>query len=417
MDNAPSTTQVQAGTLITNAGQLVTCVPAPGNPLGIIEGGCVAIQGNRIVAVGSKDTVAKQCDTTLAKVIDATGKTVVPGFVDCHTHLVFGGSRRAEYAVRLTTNDPEAIQKACPLTGLEASMAMTREASEDALYAQSAARLSAMIQNGTTTIEIKSGYGLNVEDEMKQLRVIQRLAKNFPVDIMPTFLGAHAWPANMPKAQYIELLLKESIPAVAASGLAVFCDIWCDDGFYDAKECETILKAGLDAGLKPKIHTDGYSYIGGSDLAADMGMVSADHLNYTPPAAIEKMVKAGVTGVVLPTTDFAVNHPKPFNPRPMLDAGLTLALGTNCNPGVWVESMAFVMMLATRRHAMTPAEALLAATIGGAKALGLSHDRGTLEPGKLADVQIWHVPQFEDAVYRLGVSPVETVIKNGEVVA
>ena len=195
--------------------------------------------------------------------------------------------------------------------------------------------------------------------------------------------------------------------------MAEACDVYCDDGYYSVEESRKILEAGRAAGLVPKIHTDAYSQIGGSDLAADMRMLSADHLNYTTRAQMKKLAQAGVIGVIMPGLDFAVQHPRPFDARAMLEEGMTLALATDICPACWVESMQFVMMLACRLYHLSPEEALIASTLNGAKALRLDHDRGSLEPGKLADIQIWDIPTFEDVIYRLGNNAVETVIKRG----
>jgi len=202
---------------------------------------------------------------------------------------------------------------------------------------------------------------------------------------------------------------------VSSLGLAKYCDVWCDDGHFTAEDSARILTAAARQGLAPRIHTDAYSYIGGSDLAAEMAMASADHLNFTPPAAMKKLAAAGVPGVLLPALDLAVRHPKPVDARAIIDSGMTVALATNLCPGCWTESMQFVMVLACRLYGMSPAEALRAATLGGAQALGLAYDRGSVEAGKLADLQIWDVPCFEHVIYRLGGNVVATVIKRGEI--
>jgi len=206
------------------------------------------------------------------------------------------------------------------------------------------------------------------------------------------------------------------IPRVAEAKLAEFCDVFCDEGYYTVAEARQILEAGLAAGLKPKIHADQYSAMGASELAAELGAVSADHLNYTERGAMRKLAGAGVVGVVTPALDFAVKHPRPFDARAMRDEGLTLALATDLCPAGWVASLQLVMQFACRQYALSPEEALVASTVGGARALGLN-DRGALAPGQLADLQIWDVPTFEDVIYRLGNNAVETVIKRGKVVS
>lgn len=265
-------------------------------------------------------------------------------------------------------------------------------------------------------MESKSGYGLATDAELKILAVNKLLRESTPLDIVSTFLGAHGWPADQAKADYIDLLTREMIPRVAAEDLAVYCDIWCDEGYYTAEESEQILKTALDHGLRPKIHTDAYSYIGGSDLAAAMKMASADHLNYTPPAVIKKLAENSVVGVLLPALDFAVRHPQPFDYLAMKEQGLTVALATNLCPGCWTESMQFVMALACRLYRMSPAEAMVATTRGAAKALNLEDHYGTLEIGKYADLQILDVPSYEHVVYRLGGNVVVQVYKKGKLI-
>jgi len=405
-----------ADLVIINCSQLLTCKENATDLVGLIENGWIAITGEKIAAVGTKKKVTSVIDCNHALIINATNKVVVPGFVDCHTHLVFGGSRVKEYSARMIVNDPEVLHQRGIKTGIMVSVEMTREATEKLLYATAADRLIRMLNTGTTTVESKSGYGLSTTEEIKMLKVNRKLNANLPIDVVSTFLGAHGWPENMSKEKYVDLLIEEMIPQVSELSLAEFCDIWCDEGHYSAEESRKILNAGINAGLKPKIHTDAYSYIGGSDLAAEMKMASADHLNYTPQRIMRKLAEANVPGVLLPATDFAVMHPMPFNARAMIKEGMTIALATNCCPGTWNESMQFVMALACRQHQVSPAEALRAATLGGAIALQLEKDRGTLEIGKLADIQIWDIPTYEDVIYRLGGNVVEKVIKRGKVV-
>ncbi|GIO05595.1 imidazolonepropionase [Brevibacillus reuszeri] len=404
----------RASLIIQNAAEVVTCRGADVSSVERIPGGWVAIAGEEIIAVGTREQVAAEVDMEHADVIDASGKVVAPGFVDCHTHLVFGGSRVQEYAAKMTIDDPTELARLGIQTGIQVSVEMTRKATEEQLFQTARERLARMLHAGTTTVESKSGYGLTTTDEIKMLHVNAKLAKIMPVDIISTFLGAHGWPAHLPKEVYMGVLLDEMIPWVSGLGIATYCDVWCDDGHFTAQESEKILRAALDAGLQPKIHTDAYSYVGGSDLAAEMGMVSADHLNYTPPAVMQKLANAGVTGVLMPALDFAVRHPRPFDARAMIDSGMTVALATNLCPGCWTESMQFVMALACRLYRMSPAEALRAATIGGAMALGLGNDRGSIEVGKLADLQIWSVQAYEHVIYQLGGNVVERVIKRGK---
>ncbi|MBZ9686821.1 imidazolonepropionase [Clostridium estertheticum] len=409
------TKKIRADLLIENCTQLLTCRKDAGDLIGLIENGYLAIAGEKIISVGTKEEVMALVDINGAEIIDGRGKSVAPGFVDAHTHLIFGGSRVKEYAARMITDDIETLERMGIKTGIMATVEMTRNSSEEALFFAASNRIKRMLHSGTTTVESKSGYGLSTPSEIKILEINKRLDKDLPMDVVSTFLGAHGWPKDISKERYMDMLVMDMIPYVAEEGLARFCDIWCDEGHFTAAESEKILKAAKSFGLQPKIHTDAYSYIGGSDLAAEMKMVSADHLNYTPKNVIRKLAEQGVPGVLLPAIDFAVKHPKPFEVRPMLDENLTIALATNCCPGCYVESMQFVMALACREHRMKAQEAIRAATLGGATALGLEGDRGSLEVNKLADIQIWDASQFEEVIYHIGGNIVEKVIKRGKV--
>lgn len=408
--------KLEANLIIANASQIITCKGEQADSIGIVTNGWIAIAGEQIIAVGEREDVLAKVDISKSHVIDATGKVVAPGFVDSHTHAVFGGSRVREYAAKMTESDPDKLKQMGIQTGVQVSVDMTRQASLEELFESAQDRLTRMLQAGTTTVEIKTGYGFNTIDELRMLDVNALLDQELSMDVVSTFLGAHGWPKDMKKEAYMDLVIEEMIPLVGERKLATFCDVWCEDSHFDAKESAKILDAGLRAGLKPKIHTDAYSYIQGSDLAADMKVVSADHLNYTPLEQMRKLAEAGVPGVIMPALDFAVKHKKPFDARAMIDSGMTVALATDLCPACWTESMQFVMMLACRLYAMSPAESIRAATIGSAKALGMAHDRGSIEVGKLADIQIWNTPVYENVIYQLGGNLVEQVIKRGKVV-
>jgi imidazolonepropionase len=274
-----------------------------------------------------------------------------------------------------------------------------------------------MLRAGTTTVESKSGYGLSTEAEIKLLQANRLLDEAAPVDVLSTFLGAHGFPPDEPRDVYLKTVVDEMIPLVGEQGLARFADVWCDEGYYTAAESRLILEAAAVWGMGAKIHADAYSYVGGSDLAAEMRMVSIDHLNHTPRALMSRLAENGVVGVVMPALDFAVGHARPFDARAMIDEGMILALATDLCPGCWTESLQFVMTLACRLYHLSPAEALWAATKGGALALRLHDDRGEVKVGKLADLQVWDVPRYEHATYRLGGNVVSCVVKRGKVVA
>ncbi len=405
----------KADLFITGASEVVTCAATHGDPLGRVAHGCVAVAGERIMVVGSAAEVSSRLDLSAARVVDAHGGLVAPGFVDGHTHLVFGGSRSIEYAAKMTRTAAQVAAMGIP-AGIPATVSMTREAHPERLFAESADRLNRMFASGSTTIESKSGYGLSWSDELKQLETTRRLSQSCPADIVSTFLGAHDFPKDIPRDRYVDLLVNEMIPRAAGMRLAEFCDVYCDEGYYTLDQTRRVLEAGLSHGLRPKIHADAYSATGVADLAVDLGAVSMDHLNYTTPAEMRRLAQAGVVGVGLPALDFAVNHPKPFDARAVLDSGMTLALATNLNPGNWTETMHFVMVLACRRHRLSPEEAMLAATVGGAKALNRFPDIGCLQTGGLADIQIWDIPVFEEFVYRLDRNPIVGLIKRGKVI-
>lgn len=440
--------------LIKNAKQLLTMEGEGNDELGIIENGSIFIRNGVIEAVGTDREVRAYLEGRVSSapffrpggasapgcpapggssgrttapgspagelfdgipVVDASGKVVSPGFVDCHTHTVFGGSRARAYCAGLADSDPSVLERLHIPTGIYASVDMTAALPWEAVKAQTKKRMENMILHGTTTIESKSGYGLTTQSELAMLRINRELADELPLTISSTFLGAHGWTKGMKKEDYIRLLCEEMIPLVAEEKLAACCDVWCDEGHYTAEESEQILSCGLKYGLQPRIHTDAYSYIGGSDLAAGMNMLSADHLNFTPRPLYRKLAEAGVTGVLLVGTDFAVAHERPTQPRLMLEDGMELALATNCCPGCWCESMIFIMILACRLHQMSPAQSWRAATRGAAKAMGLN-DRGRLAPGMAGDVLILDMDSYEDIVYKYGRNPVETVVKGGTAV-
>jgi imidazolonepropionase len=411
----------KADLYIYGASAVITCVPSASDRLGRIPDGEIAIAYGRIVALGQRSSVAESVDLAQAEKMDIGGKIVAPGFVDCHTHLVFGRSRVLEYALKMTKSVAE-IEALGLKTGIPASIQMTREESEDAIFEGALDRLNRMMGYGTTTVESKSGYGIRLTDELKQLRVNRRLGQAHPVDVVSTFLGAHDFPPEIDREDpvarqaYVRELIEEMIPRVTEDGLAEFCDIYCDTGYYTAEESEMILRAGMAHGLRPRIHTDAYANIGGSSLAAGLAAISADHLNYTSLEEMHRLAEAGVVGVVLPALDFAVAHPDPFDARAMIDAGMTLALGTNLNPGNWTESMQVVMQLACRNHGMSPEEAMLAATVGAAKAVCRQDRIGCLAEGYQADLQVWDLPTFEDVIYRIGHNAVSMVLKRGKVV-
>ncbi len=407
--------RTKADLIIGGAAEMVTCQPRGGDPLGRLRDGWLAAAGGRIVAVGSREEVAAAVDVSQARRIDATGMIVAPGFVDCHTHLVFAGSRAKEYAFRLR-GSADQWRGMGNLSGIPATVAMTRAAGAEELRAQSRDRLERMLKFGSTTVESKSGYGLSLEDEIRQLEVNRALAESQPATVVSTLLAAHDFPPEKTRERWVDEIVAEMIPAVAQGRLAEFCDVYCDEGYFSPAQTRRILTAGMDNGLRPKIHADAYSPSGGADLAAELGAVSADHLNHTTPEQMSRLAAAGVTAVLMPALDFAVRHPRPFDAGAMRRAGLRLALATDLCPACWVEGMHLVMVLACRLYGLSLEEALLAATVGGAWALGRQDELGSLAVGKACDAQIWRLPMLEELIYRLDHLPIAGVIKNGRVV-
>lgn len=419
--------------LLTGISQIVCCTSDSSENPGLLHNGAIAIKDGKILAVGNEEDVREKLEYLVQigpmgrktmndkmekqtpVVIDCKGRTVLPGFVDSHTHVVFGGSRLNEFLSSVNEQTQAFYLNRASKTGIYASVNMTRDISEEELFNQSAERVKAMLSHGTTTIESKSGYGLDRETELKQLRVGKRIVEELPVDIYSTYLGTHGWDEGMTKKNYLSYVKQEVLPVIKESNLATSCDIWCDDGHYEIEECEDYLRFALNMGFHGKIHTDAYSYIGGSDLAADLGLLSADHLNYTPADAARKLVKAGVSGIIMPGTDYSVQHKKPANPVFLKENGLIPALATNCNPGNCIQSMQLILAFASRIHGMSPADAICSATRRGAKALGLN-DRGEIREGMMADLQIWDTDNYENVFYMPGRNFVRTVIKSGKIV-
>jgi imidazolonepropionase len=404
--------------LVSGAREVLCCVPSAGNPLGRRVGVEVAIAGEGIAAIGPRAELEREWDLSGARVLDAAGGILAPGFVDCHTHLVFGGSRAAEYAARMTRTAAE-VKAMGIATGIQATVSMTRATGRADLAARAHAILGRMFHAGSTTVESKSGYGLSLDKELELLEVNRDLQAMQPVDIVSTLLAAHDFPTDQPRDRYLDSIVNDIIPRSGADGegggaLAVFCDVYCDEGYYSAEESRRILEAGLRHGLRAKIHVDAYANVGGSAIAAELGAISADHLNYTDRREMASYAKAGTVGVIMPGLDFAVRHPHPYDARAMIEEGMTLALATDFCPACWMESMQTVMQLACRISGLSPEEAILAATAGAAKALALE-DRGRLEAGALADLQLWDIPSYEDIVYRLGNNAVSLVVKRGRV--
>ena len=392
--------------LIRGASELLTCAAEALDLIGRVPGGSVLIEGGTIVAAGILGEV------TAETVIDAGGRAVMPGFVDCHTHVVFGGSRVDEYVARCAGLEPP---PGAP-KGILGTMAATRTLAVRELADASSGRLREMLAHGTTTAESKSGYGLARDAELAMLEANRLLEDEVGIDVVSTYLGAHALPPGVVRDAYVDEVI-DTIPEVAGRGLASSCDVYCDDGFFTLAESRRILEAGLAHGLRPKLHLDAYSHTGAARLAAELGSITVDHLNHTTARELDALAAAGVIGVVMPLLDFATQNPVPAHARTLLDSGVRIALATDICPGCYTASMQVVIQHACRTGGLSAAQAIRASTIDAAAAVGRADRVGSLEPGKQADVLILDTERHEDIAYRLGHNAVDRVIRRGVLVA
>ncbi|MFF0827885.1 imidazolonepropionase [Brevibacillus sp. NPDC003359] len=393
-------------------------VGAQMNELSIVEDGSIWLEDGVIQRVGTDEELELHYRERAqeAQIIDATGKLVTPGLIDPHTHLVHAGSRQNEFNMRL--NGATYMEIMNNGGGIHSTTAATRAATHEELFAQSKQRLDQFLLHGVTTVEAKSGYGLTLEDELKQLEVAKQLHEAHPIDIVSTFMGAHAVPREYkenPDA-FVDVVIEEMIPEVARRKLAVFNDVFCERGVFTPEQSRRILEAGVRYGLLPKIHADEIEPYEGAELAASVGAVSADHLLRASDKGIEQMAEAGVIAVLLPGTAFFLMA-ESANGRKMIDCGVAVAISTDCNPGSSpTVSLPLIMNLGCLKMGMTPAEVLTATTINAAHATRCAHEVGSLEVGKKADVTIFDVPDFMTLQYRYGINHVNTVIKNGTIV-
>jgi imidazolonepropionase len=404
---------VRADFLLTGIGQLVTCDPALGEgPLGVVERAAVAAAGGRVVFAGPQAAVGDLDVAAGAVRVDAGGQAVLPGFVDAHTHLVFAGDRADEFAARLRGFGYEEALAAGG--GINRTVRETRAASDAELEAAADRRLALAARHGTTTLEAKSGYGLTVEDERRSLEVLARVAARSPVEVVPTFLGAHLVPEEYAgdRAGYLDLLEHEMLPACAP--LAEFVDAFCDRGALTVEESRRVLAAGARHGLRGKLHANELGSTGGAALAAELDCVSADHLLFCEPEEARALAAAGTVAVLLPGTSFLLRTGRAAPVQVLRDAGVTMALGTDCNPGTcYCESMQLVIALACVHGGLTPEEAVLAATDGAARALGRGGRVGRLAPGAACDLVVLAGRSYLDLAYHLGVNLAQLVVKGG----
>ncbi len=417
---------MHADLLIRNAREIVTIAGRSEAPLRgaamrdlrVVDNGAIAVKNGAIAAVGPRREIETgfggSPDTV---VVDAEGGTVVPGLVDPHTHLLFAGRREDEFLMRVA--GASYLEIASKGGGIARTTGQTRNARREELLGIGRRHLDLMLRQGTTTIEIKSGYGLSTASEIAMLEVIQCLAEERPGTIVATFLGAHVTPPEFRDRQkdYVDLLIREMLPEVAGRRLAEYCDVFCDRGAFSVEEARQITGAAAALGLQTKVHADELTHSGGTALAAEIGSASADHVNFASDVDLERLAGTATIAVLLPATPFFLLAPRYADARKAIDSGVAVALGTDFNPTSSISSMLFVMFLACLHMRMDPSEALTAATINAAHAIGRADQVGSLDRGKRADLLVVDVESYRDIPFYVGRDIVRAVIKNGQVVA
>jgi imidazolonepropionase len=416
-------TKKQADLTIAHANQLVTVKehsarPAVGREmaeLGVVEDGAVAVTNGKIIAAGKSTDVLSDYDGN--ERMDASGKVVTPGFVDAHTHLVFAGSRERELELKIQgAGYMKILQEG---GGILSTVRETRKATKDELLEICKQRCKNMMLHGTTTAEAKSGYGLTLADEIKCLEVIQQLSKEGPVSLAPTFLGAHAVPPEYQGKthEYADLICETWIPEVAARKLAGFCDVFCEKDVFEIEDSRKILMAGREHGLAARIHADEFYPLGGAELAAEVGAISADHLLHPSPAGLTQMKAKSVIATLLPAAPLTLMVNDYADARRIISEGIPVALGSDLSPSCWLENFQLVIQLACYKLKMTPAEALTAATINAAHSIQKANEVGSIETGKRANMLVLGIPEFRFLAYRIGSNLVDTVLIDGKIVA
>jgi imidazolonepropionase len=415
---------VEADLIVRHAAELVTLAGEVGRPrlgaelrdLSIIEDGALAALNGAIAWVGPTAELDREVTPSPAcRTVDASGRIVLPGLVDPHTHLLFAGSREQEFVQRIEGKNY--LEIAAAGGGINATVAATRQASKEELKAVARVRLRRMLEMGVTTAEVKSGYGLETATEIKMLEAINELAleEDLP-HVVPTFLGAHEVPPEYRgrTADYIQLLVTEMIPEVASRHLARFNDVFCEKGVFSLEESEKVLNAGIFHGLRSKLHADELTPLGGAELAADLKATSADHLLFVTDHGIDAMARARVVAVLLPGTAYFLSLGRYAPARRLIERGVPVALATDCNPGsCMTESLPLVLNMACTQMRLSPAEAISAATFNAAWAVGEAGRVGSLEPGKQADFVILDAPNHLHLCYHFGVNLVQAVFKHG----
>ena len=407
---------------LINIKQLVT-VPARGKrakvsadmrDIGVIENAAVLIENDIITWAGKMEELSTN-SLKEAEILDCRDSIVMPGFVDAHTHALFAGSREQEFALRSAGATYQQIAEQGG--GIVSMIKNVRASSKKDLKKNTRRWLNAMMQHGTTSVEIKSGYGLDMESEITMLEAITELNSEEVITIASTFLGAHAVPSEYKerKSEYVDLILNKMIPYIANRKLATFCDVFCEQGYFSLEETKAILTLGKQFGMTPKIHAEELSPLGGAQLAAELGAASADHLEHISDAGIQALAKSQTVALLLPGVSFFLNHS--YAPaRKLIDAGAAVAIASDFNPGSCMSySMPLMMTIACTHMKMTPEEAITASTLNAAAALNLSHEIGSIEAGKKADMIILDIPNYTFLPYHFGENHVKKVVKNGVV--
>ena len=415
---------IKADCVVASCRQLVTCsggIPKRKDALGdvgLLENAWIASRGGRIVFIGSEDGFRRGVDFDQGGVrIDGSGLVALPGFVDAHTHLPFAGDRAEEFALRL--KGWTYLELAAKGMGIRSTVRATRQASRDELTALCLERMDRMLLHGTTTAEAKSGYGLSLADEIKQLEAIREADRRHPIDLVPTFMGAHEVPEEYrsKKEEYIDLLVHTIIPEVRHQDLARFFDVFCEEGVFSVEDTKRLVQAAKAAGFGIKVHADEFTPLGGTELAAQAGAVSAEHLIAITEAGIKALAGSDTAAVLLPGVSFFLMLEKRAPARKLVEAGAVVALASDFNPGTsMTESMLFILQLGVLTLKLSIEEALNAITANGAYAIRRHDEVGSLEPDKKMDLVLCDVPSFPHLVYHLGVNPVTHVIKNGALV-
>ena len=408
--------------IIYNTSEVVTCSgfkPKFGkemNDIGIIENGAVVIEGEKIKAVGKEKEIFDKYNKDEYVLIDAGGKTVMPGFIDSHTHFVFGGYREEEFSWRLRGDDYMDILRRGG--GIISTVKSTKEASLEELIESGKKRLDSMLEFGVTTVEGKSGYGLDLDTEIKQLKAMEEINKNHPIDVAVTFLGPHAVPQDYKgrEDEFIDFQIEKVLPEVVKNNLAEFADIFCEEGVFNIEQSRRFLQEAKKMGLKLKLHADEIVQLGGAELAAELEAVSADHLLQVSDQGIKDMADKGVISTLLPGTAFCLKE-EYANGRKMIDEGCAVALATDLNPGSsFTNSIPLIIALAALYMNLSPEEILTALTLNSAAALDRVEETGSIDPGKKADILILDYPSYKFLPYYVGVNIVKTVIKDGKIV-